>query len=637
MHDSFYKKSMDISGDVCISRGNIKINSHNEMAHLMTSGSDVHINCFGDLSYIAASGDNTQIISQGYGANIILNGRYSTVCSIGNASKIQNNTDFNTIISKGDNTFISSRGNDVSIVSQRKDCCIYICGCSIKVMARKGTIITIARTKLKPHTYDTYTVEEIKTEVVDGVRIKENQFYTLYNGQFCECVDFISTKVHLPILHGMIISEKNNISKVQLTDNIGNLLQSAYIIKRNDIYGYGVTYQEAKKDLTRRIKCYEGICDVKSSFILGSIIGYLSSNYSYKDNLPIEFGLLFSISKCLMEANQFYTDLIPNILKNTNKWPLRPCSICSESRVPIYACALGEISHSIGEVRFLADLLIKKLEYGSGTVLNRVEIVAVVAHLASFCEDMSYIRNYLLQNYQYPDFTLSDIKNDDIAEIFNINPIFVAAQAFFGSDSFESAINNAISASNNDVAIVTLTGSFAGLYYDIPDKLKKQALNYLNPENQLLLSQWENLCWEHPYTMNLVLRSENGSIWTVQQIQAKNCFRYYSHKFIRLSEKVAVISFLKPKYKKMADVEQEWILSLEEKQQLISFLKEPYNDYVSNWEWLILTYNRDHGFNNISPHCFNGDKETYEKNTKKGGLSINLSIPDYLLLPDKEI
>ena len=114
-----------------------------------------------------SSGDSAQIGSSGDSAQIGSSGDYAKIGSSGNYAQIG---------SSGDSAKIDSTGNDSVI------CCA---GSNSIVKAKKGSWITLSEWE--------YSKEEqryipicVKTEYVDGERIKEDTWYKLINGEFTE-------------------------------------------------------------------------------------------------------------------------------------------------------------------------------------------------------------------------------------------------------------------------------------------------------------------------------------------------------------------------------------------------------------------------------------------------------------------
>ena len=113
------------------------------------------------------SGDSAKIGSSGY---------YAHIGSSGNSANIGSSGDYAKIGSSGDSAKIDSTGEDSVI------CCA---GDNSMAKAKKGSWITLSEWKYseeKKH----YIPVCVKTEFVDGERIKEDTWYKLVNGNFEE-------------------------------------------------------------------------------------------------------------------------------------------------------------------------------------------------------------------------------------------------------------------------------------------------------------------------------------------------------------------------------------------------------------------------------------------------------------------
>ena len=113
------------------------------------------------------SGYSAQIGSSGDSAQIGSSGNYAKIGSSGYSAKIG---------SSGDSAQIKSTGYDSIICCAGDDSC---------VSAKKGSWVTLAEWKYS-YEKDRYVPKCVKTEYVDGERIKEDTMYKLIDGEFTE-------------------------------------------------------------------------------------------------------------------------------------------------------------------------------------------------------------------------------------------------------------------------------------------------------------------------------------------------------------------------------------------------------------------------------------------------------------------
>ena len=127
-----------------------QIGSSGDYAKIGSSGNYAQIGSSGDYAQIGSSGDYAQIGSSGYSAQIGSSGDYAKITSTGNYSVI---------------------------------CCA---GNNSIAKAKIGSWITLSEwkfDKVKEH----FVPVCVKTEYVDGEKIKADTFYKLENGEFVEC------------------------------------------------------------------------------------------------------------------------------------------------------------------------------------------------------------------------------------------------------------------------------------------------------------------------------------------------------------------------------------------------------------------------------------------------------------------
>ena len=151
-----------------------KIGSSGDYAQIGSSGNYAQIGSSGDYAQIGSSGDYAQIGSSGNYAQIGSSGDYAKIGSSGNSAKIG---------SSGDYAQIGSSGNSAKIGSSGDYAVIMCAGDKSKAKAKKGSWITLSEWANEGERYVPVCV---KTEQVDGVKIKEDTWYELKDGVFVE-------------------------------------------------------------------------------------------------------------------------------------------------------------------------------------------------------------------------------------------------------------------------------------------------------------------------------------------------------------------------------------------------------------------------------------------------------------------
>lgn len=161
-----------------------QIGSSGNYAKIGSSGSHAKIGSNGDSAQIGSSGSFAQIGSSGNSAQIGSNGHFAKIGSSGDSARIGSSGNFTKIGSSGNSAQIGSRGDSAKITSEGYHSVVMAAGYSSIARAKKGSWITLAEWNEKDG--HTWTPKCVKTEYVDGERIKEDTFYKLVDGEFTE-------------------------------------------------------------------------------------------------------------------------------------------------------------------------------------------------------------------------------------------------------------------------------------------------------------------------------------------------------------------------------------------------------------------------------------------------------------------
>ena len=171
-----------------------RIGSSGYSARIGSSGYSARIGSSGDSAQIGSSGDSAQIGSSGYSAQIGSSGDSARIGSSGYSARIGSSGDSAQIGSSGDSARIGSSGDSAQIGSSGysarinctgSDSVICCAGHGSVVKASIGCWITLAEWKYDD-TKQRYVPVCVKTEYVDGEKIKADTPYMLENGEFVE-------------------------------------------------------------------------------------------------------------------------------------------------------------------------------------------------------------------------------------------------------------------------------------------------------------------------------------------------------------------------------------------------------------------------------------------------------------------
>lgn len=152
------------------------ISSSGNYALILSSGLYAQIGSSGNYAHIGSSGDCALISSSGAESKIGASGRFAQISSSGGCVFIGSSSDYAHIGSSGDCAQIESTG-EASVM-----CCS---GYNSMVRAKKGSWITLTEWKYSGEKKAAVPVC-VKTEYVDGERIKEDTWYKIVDGEFVE-------------------------------------------------------------------------------------------------------------------------------------------------------------------------------------------------------------------------------------------------------------------------------------------------------------------------------------------------------------------------------------------------------------------------------------------------------------------
>ena len=162
-----------------------QIGSSGDCAQIGSSGDYAQIGSSGDYAQIGSSGDYVKIGSCGLCTHIGSSGHCAKIGSSGDYAKIGSSGDCAQISSSGDCAQISSSGDCAQIDSIGGDSVIMCTGNNSRVKATVGSWITLAEWVWNDEKKRNVPIC-VKTEYVDGERIKTDTWYKLENGAFVE-------------------------------------------------------------------------------------------------------------------------------------------------------------------------------------------------------------------------------------------------------------------------------------------------------------------------------------------------------------------------------------------------------------------------------------------------------------------
>ena len=165
-----------------------KIGSSGDGAQIGSSGYGAKIGSSGNNAKIGSSGYGAQIGSSGYGAQIGSSGYDARIGSSGYGAQIGSSGYDAQIGSSGYGAKISSSGYGAKIDSTGEDCVIMCAGINSVAKASKGSWVTLSEWSYSEEK-QRYIPICVKTEFVDGEKIKADTYYSLKGGVFVEWIN----------------------------------------------------------------------------------------------------------------------------------------------------------------------------------------------------------------------------------------------------------------------------------------------------------------------------------------------------------------------------------------------------------------------------------------------------------------
>ena len=134
-------------------------------------------------SRLASSGYHSQLASSGDNSQLASSGDNSRLASSGDNSRLASSGDYSQLASSGDNSRLASSGDNSRLASSGNNSAVANIGINGMAKAAKYSWITLAE-----HCWEDglLKLKCVKTEQVDGDRIKSDTWYKLENGEFRE-------------------------------------------------------------------------------------------------------------------------------------------------------------------------------------------------------------------------------------------------------------------------------------------------------------------------------------------------------------------------------------------------------------------------------------------------------------------
>ena len=184
---AFVKASIDFQFEKTPVEKTIRKNksASGDYSKLAASGNSSKLAASGNYSQLAASGNYSQLAASGNSSQLAASGNYSQLAASGDSSQLAASGDYSKLAASGNSSQLAASGNSSQLAASGDYSVVVGVGINNIAKAAKGCWITLAEWKYDSEKETTIPVC-VKTEYVDGEKIKENVFYKLVDGEFTE-------------------------------------------------------------------------------------------------------------------------------------------------------------------------------------------------------------------------------------------------------------------------------------------------------------------------------------------------------------------------------------------------------------------------------------------------------------------
>ena len=194
--DFLYENAEKTSGNysqVATSGDNSKVATSGNNSKVATSGYNSQVATSGYNSQVATSGNNSKVATSGDNSKVATSGNYSRVATSGYNSKVATSGNYSRVATSGDNSKVATSGYNSQVATSGDNSKVALygdnnVGANIGVdgiiKGKIGSWITLA--EYEYDNFGNYICVCVKSAKIDGVKLKENVFYKLINGEFVE-------------------------------------------------------------------------------------------------------------------------------------------------------------------------------------------------------------------------------------------------------------------------------------------------------------------------------------------------------------------------------------------------------------------------------------------------------------------
>ena len=148
------------------------------------------------------------------------------------------------------------------------------------------------------------------------------------------------------------------------------------------------------------------------------------------------------------------------------------------------------VAKSMDEVKYFSHA-VTGITHNHPESFKAAEAVAIACFMARVGMTKKAIEKVIKNDYYPINFTSGGIRSSYQFGHSCLQTVPYALEAFFESESFEEAINLAISLGGDTDTLAAMAGSIAGFYYGIPKAISEIACSYLDANLRNVLDSFE--------------------------------------------------------------------------------------------------------------------------------------------------
>ena len=179
--------------------------------------------------------DNAKIKSSGYAAQLASSGNSAQLASSGDSAQLASSGNFAKLASSGYAAQLASSGYAAQLASSGDYAVVAAVGFWSVARAKKGSWITLCEYRVNSE--ERYYPYFVKTEYVDGEKIKEDTLYGLYNKEFREVIEVDG-------IQSLLIAQRKHVQKVVIDREI----KQSYIFTKDGVSAHGKSVKQAYRD-----------------------------------------------------------------------------------------------------------------------------------------------------------------------------------------------------------------------------------------------------------------------------------------------------------------------------------------------------------------------------------------------------